>query len=196
MQIHIGRASEGAFTLSDIHAMHRLRHDVFRERLGWEVNHEGGMERDDFDALDPVYLMAKADDGAMQACWRLLPTTGPNMLRDTFPQTLHGCAAPEGEAVWELSRFAMGRHAGGNSRFCEAALALMEAIVAWGLNGGLQRYVTVTTVAIERLMRTLGIRVQRLGAPVTIGIERTVALDIALDAGTLAALRERLAVQP
>jgi acyl homoserine lactone synthase len=195
MQISIGRASEGAFTLSDIHAMHRLRHDVFSGRLGWEVNTEGGLERDDFDSLDPVYMMAKQADGAVLGCWRLLPTTGPYMMRDTFPQTLHGAEAPRDEPVWELSRFAMGQHRGSAAQFSEAALAMMECVVAWGLQNGLQRYVTVTTVAIERLMRTLGIRVQRMGPPVQIGIERTVALDIPLDAGTLAALRQRLAEQ-
>lgn len=31
------------------------------------------------------------------------------MLKDTFPQRLHGHAAPEASRVWELSRFAIER---------------------------------------------------------------------------------------
>lgn len=195
MQISIGRTSEGVFTHSDIHAMHRLRHEVFRGQLGWDVNTDEGLERDEFDALDPVYMLAKEADGGLLGCWRLLPTTGPYMMRDTFPQTLHDAEAPRDEPVWELSRFAMGQHRGSAAQFSEAALAMMECVVAWRLRRGLQSYVTVTTVAIERLMRTLGIRVQRMGQPVQIGIESTVALYVPLDEATLATLRQRLQAQ-
>ena len=39
-------------------------------------------------------------------------------------------------------------------------------------------YVTVTTVAIERMMRRAGIVIERFGPPMQIGVERTVALAI------------------
>jgi acyl homoserine lactone synthase len=47
---------------------------------------------------------------------------------------------------------------------------------------GITRYVTVTTLAIERMLRRAGIEVTRLGPPVKIGVERTIALDITVDA--------------
>ena len=55
-------------------------------------------------------LLSLADEGEedeVLGCWRLLPTTGPNMLKDTFPQLLHGHPAPHQTDVWELSRFAV-----------------------------------------------------------------------------------------
>lgn len=192
MQIQIGRATNGTFTPGDLQAMHRLRHDVFRTRLGWEVEVVDGEERDQFDALDPVYLMVK-DADALMGCWRLLPTTGPTMITDTFAQTVQDGDVPRGGHTWELSRFALGRHEGVASRFSGAALAMMEAAVDWGLQQGVARFVTVTTVAIERLMRTLGIRVRRMGQPVQVGIERAVALEIPLDGQVLMALRAKLA---
>ncbi len=38
---------------------------------------------------------------------RLLPTTGPYMLADVFPQLLRGEDPPKAEHIWEISRFAV-----------------------------------------------------------------------------------------
>ncbi len=51
----------------------------------------------------------------MLGSWRLLPTTGPYMLRDVFPQLLHGVAAPAAADTWEISRFAVSKRVIGNS---------------------------------------------------------------------------------
>ncbi|WP_245266876.1 acyl-homoserine-lactone synthase [Mesorhizobium sp. LNHC252B00] len=37
----------------DLHAMHRLRFRIFKERLDWDVQDNGGYEIDSFDALKP-----------------------------------------------------------------------------------------------------------------------------------------------
>lgn len=91
--------------IDDLTEMHRLRYRIFKERLGWDVQVSGDMEIDEFDACQPAYLLQKDDDGRTQGCVRLLPTTGPTMLRDTFPVLLDGEPAPALEAVWESSRF-------------------------------------------------------------------------------------------
>jgi acyl homoserine lactone synthase len=74
--------------------MHRLRYRVFKERLDWDVQFSGDMEIDEFDALHPAYLIQRATDNRVQGCVRLLPSTGPTMLRDTFPVLLDGAPAP------------------------------------------------------------------------------------------------------
>ncbi|MBZ0260125.1 MAG: hypothetical protein K8F90_05965 [Hyphomicrobiales bacterium] len=68
--------------------MHRLRFRVFKERLDWAVHAEEGMERDRFDALEPAYLLHLGIDDRIQGCARLLPSTGPNMLRHVFSQLI------------------------------------------------------------------------------------------------------------
>jgi acyl homoserine lactone synthase len=83
----------GNFT-GEIAEMHRLRHRVFKERLDWDVLASGDMEIDEFDALHPAYLLQRAYDGRVQGCVRLLPSTGPTMLRDAFPILLDGTSAP------------------------------------------------------------------------------------------------------
>src|ERR1700710_126185 len=87
--------------------MHRLRYRVFKERLDWDVRFRGDMESDEFDALRPAYLIQRASDNRVQGCVRLLPSTGPTMLRDTFPVLLDRAPAPISPAIWESSRFAL-----------------------------------------------------------------------------------------
>ncbi|MEW6164272.1 MAG: acyl-homoserine-lactone synthase [Pseudomonadota bacterium] len=168
--------------------MHRLRAKIFRERMGWEVSLLGGMEIDGYDALDPHYMVIKEGDEIVRGCWRLLPTQGPYMLKDTFPALLHGQAAPEARDVWELSRFAI--ETGGPQGFGFAGLALeaMKEIVLFGDRMGIGHYVTVTTTAIERLLRRTGIAITRYGPPIRIGVENAVALDIDIGAQTHRAL--------
>src|SRR5215472_14455745 len=93
--------------LDQLAEMHRLRHRVFKERLDWDVQTSGDMEIDEFDALHPAYLLQPAANGQPQGCVRLLPSTGPTMLRDRFPVLLDGQPAPHDPAVWESSRFAL-----------------------------------------------------------------------------------------
>src|SRR5687768_18329785 len=82
----LAQHGNGSLDQRAVLGMYRLRHEVFHDRLGWEVTTDNGMEHDEFDHADPVYVLAKGDEGEVLGCWRLLPTTGPNMLKDTFPQ--------------------------------------------------------------------------------------------------------------
>src|SRR3984957_13133080 len=91
----------------DLAAMHQLRYRVFKERLKWDVETVGGLEVDEFDSLKPSYLLLKGAADSVSGCVRLLPTAGPNMLRDTFPALLDGGSAPAAADIWESSRFAL-----------------------------------------------------------------------------------------
>lgn len=87
--------------------MFQLRYRVFKERLDWEVQTRNGRERDAFDDLGPIYIINIADDGRVVATWRLLPTTGPYMLKDIFPALMDGEDCPVDPDIWECSRFAV-----------------------------------------------------------------------------------------
>src|SRR5437660_11588850 len=86
--------------------MYRLRRRVFKDRLDWSVSVSGDLELDVYDALNPTYLVMVAPDGRdVLGCVRLLPTTGPTMLADTFPQLLGGREPPRSDRILESSRF-------------------------------------------------------------------------------------------
>ncbi|MBF0248760.1 MAG: GNAT family N-acetyltransferase [Alphaproteobacteria bacterium] len=167
------RANEFAHELEE---MHRLRYRVFRERLEWEVNCHDGMESDEYDAFDPTYLLARDNAGGVAGCIRLLPTTGPNMLRDTFPQLLGGHDAPNSPDIWESSRFALDVNHGNDGRaITRATSELFAGMIEFGLAMGLSAIVTVTDVRVERILKRSGWPLERIGEPLAVGNTTAIA---------------------
>lgn len=178
------------FDSARLEKMHVLRAQIFRDKKAWDVSVIAGMEIDGYDALNPYYMILQDNEHGddVAGCWRLLPTTGPNMLADTFPELLAGSPAPCAEDTWELSRFAICQRNGRPFAFSEQSLVAIRAVIHFGVERGLKRFVTVTTVGVEKLLIRLGLDIRRLGPAQTIGVERAVALSIALNGKTLAAL--------
>jgi acyl homoserine lactone synthase len=194
MALHIRIAARRDFKSRDLWEMHTLRAKVFKDRLGWEVPILSGMEIDGYDALDPLYMMIREPGGgALRGCWRLLPTEGPYMLKDSFAQLLHGMPAPQDARIWELSRFAIETEGNGHFGFSDITMESIAEIISHGHHAGLDHYVTVTTTAIERLLRRAGVVTRRIGAPAQIGVEKAVALFIDVEATHAFMFESRLA---
>jgi acyl homoserine lactone synthase len=173
--------------------MHALRAKVFQGRLGWEVPVLSGMEIDGYDALEPLYMMMREPGGALRGCWRLLPTEGPYMLKDSFAQLLRGRPAPRDARMWELSRFAIDSRGGAGFGFSAVTMESVASIIRYAHERGIERYVTVTTTAIERMLRRAGVVTERLAPPLTIGVEMAVALYVEVEATWDALYERRLA---
>jgi len=172
--------------------MYRLRTRVFRERLGWEVAVTDGMEADLFDALGPAYLLQRSADGRIQGCVRLVPTEGPTMLRDVFPELLAGKPAPNDPAIWESSRFALDvpsatERAGGG--IAPATFELFAGMIEFGLVRQLVDIVTVTDVRIERILRRANWPLRRIADPMPIGPTLGVAGYLEVSQEALASVR-------
>lgn len=166
--------------VSNLCEMHRLRKTVFNDRLGWDVSVSGEFEIDEYDALGPRYLLSIDRYGALNGCVRLLPTIGPNMLRDIFPSLVTKAAVPRGERVWEASRFAVNR----NATAAEAGLSqttydLLIGVLKFGLSNGISTIACVVDVRMERILRRAGWQLDRLGPPRRIG--NTIAMAGQLD---------------
>lgn len=192
MDIMIVRKDWGGLSASDECEMYRLRYAMFKERLNWEVVTRGDLEFDEFDRLNPWYVLAK-EGPSLCGCWRILPTTGPNMLRDTFPQLTGGAAAPCGEDVWELSRFAARRHGSVSFGLSVLPLRMMLRVVRFGRRQGVAQLVTVTTLGMERLLRHAAVMTRRLGPVVQLGVARAVAISVDTSEATEDALVNALA---
>jgi acyl homoserine lactone synthase len=184
--IQIGQRNH--FDKSDLRAIHVLRAKVFRDRMGWDIPVLAGMEIDGYDALEPHYMVIRNDENQVCGCWRMMPTNGPYMLKDTFPELLNGATAPEHERIWELSRFAIETGGDGGFGFAERAMEAMRSIVLFADEHGIDKYVTVTSTAVERLLRHAGVEIARMGPPQRIGVERAIALEIHLGQQTRSAL--------
>lgn len=174
-----GRAGDSQIDPHALHGMYRLRDRVFHDRLGWSVSSRGGLERDEYDDLDPVYLIARGPGRTVSGCMRLLPTTGRYMLRDTFPQLLRGEPGPSDERVWDVSRFAVlpssrQQRAVTSS---EITLELVRGAIDHAFEQGIDAYVAVVSVGLERIFRRIGLPLRRLGdgRPQHLGEVRSVA---------------------
>lgn len=136
-------------TLRD--SMFRDRADQFRTRLGWEVSvSDEGQERDQYDDLNPLYVIWETDEGRHGGSMRFLPTTGRTMLNEHFAHLLQGRAL-RNHGIWECTRFCLAR---GAAPQVSAALMLGGAEV--GLGNQLDFSVGVFDARMVRIYGRLG----------------------------------------
>ena len=182
-------------------SMFRLRSAAFSERLGWDVTSLSGRETDRFDDLGPTYMIARDRLRPHHAlgCWRLLPTTGAYMLRDVFPELLDGNPMPRDPRVWEISRYAVAPEAGAmrpGFGFGDISVALWRRLFSFSQEAGIDAYVAVTTVSVERLVARLGLTIQRFGPARRIGSALSVAFRLPMDGRAEAILGMPSEVRP
>lgn len=140
-------------------AMFRDRADQFRTRLGWEVEvDEQGEERDQYDALDPLYVIWQEPDGSHGGSMRFLPTTGRTMVNEIFGH-LTGGAPIASPLIWECTRFCLARGAGSH---VAAALMLGGGEIMQGF--GIRHFVGVFDARMVRIYRMIGASPQVLGS--------------------------------
>ncbi|WP_230646845.1 acyl-homoserine-lactone synthase [Bradyrhizobium sp. Leaf401] len=171
--------------------MHRLRRRVFKDRLDWDVSVSNGLEVDQYDTFEPTYLLGLEQNDVV-GCVRLLPTTGPNMLADTFPVLLDGNAAPKTARIWESSRFCVDTRsapATAEHGLRKATLLLFAAMIEWGQQHNLRAIATVTDLCMERILRRAGWHLDRLGMPRQIGSTKAVAGLLPITDEALGAIR-------
>jgi len=104
-------------------ALATYRHEVFIEALGWQLPVENGLERDQFDRPDTLYVVAQDTCGSVCGCARLLPTTQAYLLDEVFPGLMNGLPAPHAcvgtitilDHVYQLDFYAVPR--GGQETF-------------------------------------------------------------------------------
>ena len=93
------------------HNMFRDRAKQFSERLGWQLKVNSlGEERDEYDQLDPLYVIVSDGFGRHYGSMRFLPTTGRTMVNEHFLQVTDGVEIVSPH-VWECTRFCISEHA-------------------------------------------------------------------------------------
>jgi N-acyl-L-homoserine lactone synthetase len=169
---------EFAANLDLLASMFRLRRRVFRDRLDWTVSVSGDLELDVYDALNPTYLVMVAAGRQVVGCVRLLPTTGPTMLADTFPQLLSDQGPPRDDRIVESSRFCVDTTLaadGAGNGLSRATYVLFAAMIESLFLLEADSIVTVTDTRMERILRRAGWPLKRLAPPQRIGETMAVA---------------------
>lgn len=133
------------------HSMFSDRADQFKARLGWDVQVDhNGEERDQYDALDPLYVIWEMPDGSHGGSMRFLPTTGPVMVNEVF-DNLTGGNPIRSPLIWECTRFCLAREAQGSiaGALTLAGLEIMK-------NFGVAHFAGVFDRRMVRIYRSLG----------------------------------------
>ncbi len=140
--------------------MFRDRADQFKTRLGWDVKvNDKGEERDQYDDLNPLYVIWEEADGSHGGSMRILPTTGPVMVNDVFGH-LTGGSPINSPLIWEVTRFCLSRNA---SAHTAGAIMLSGGEVMEGF--GLTHIAGVFDARMIRIYRLIG------SSPVVLGTE-------------------------
>lgn len=176
--------------------MFQQRCRVFKQRLDWKVTTRGGEERDRFDDCLPIYLLAFDDDRQnderrLAGSWRFLPTTGPYMLRNVFPQLLCGARPPYHPLIWEGSRFAVEGRGRRRRTSSELLCAVTETCIALGI----RELITVYDARMERLLPRLGCPPKWQSPAVQLNGEAAYAGRFDMDHATLVSLRAVAGIQ-
>lgn len=147
-------------------SMFRDRADQFKTRLGWDVSVDGaGYERDQYDDLNPLYVIWEEADGRHGGSMRFLPTTGPVMVNEVFGH-LTGGAPICSPLIWECTRFCLARTASPN---VAAALMLGGGEIMTGF--GIRHFAGVFDARMVRIYKAIGSSPEVLGSEGT-GRER------------------------
>ncbi|RMH40050.1 MAG: autoinducer synthase [Alphaproteobacteria bacterium] len=141
--------------------MFRHRALQFRDRLKWEsvTVDENGHERDEYDAMNPLYVIWQNADGTHGGSMRVLPTTGQTMVNDHFLHLTNGVPIIS-PFIWESTRFCLAPGA-----TPKIAGALMLAGMEIGLRFHLDHAVGVFDARMVRVYRYHG------WAPTVVGTE-------------------------
>ncbi len=183
--IRIIPAQSPGFRRENLASMFQLRKAVFHDLLKWDVNVVDGWEIDHFDDANPVYVLSHdGEEGPLRGALRLLPTLGPNMLDDVFPELLGDNPEIRSASVWESSRFcidpALTQNRASN-QVTVAAAELMCGVGEFSLQQGITHIATVTDLLLERMFRRMGCPGERLGPAIRIGSTTAVAIAWEVD---------------
>lgn len=93
-------------------SMFKDRTIQFSERLKWDVQVDSkGYERDQYDVLNPVYVIVENEHGRHAGSMRLLPTMGRTMINEHFSKAIDS-GPIRCPFTWECTRFCLSPSAG------------------------------------------------------------------------------------
>lgn len=146
--------------------MYYLRARQFSERRGWRVEVKDGLEIDRFDRLNPLYVCVLSDERQLLASLRLLPTTGPHMLSDVFPEVMGDAGIVRHPLILESSRFCVDTQAAksfGSEGLNHVTRGLLHGLFSTTQAAGIRNIISVYDIFVERILRRAGCRIERLG---------------------------------
>lgn len=135
------------------------RRKQFFDRLKWPVDVDPfGFERDEYDNLDPVYVVLSDSAGSHVGSMRLLPMAGRTMIEEHFYDALRGHEVDRNR-TWECTRFCIAP-----AQKQRMGLALCAAGARFVKELGIERLVAVFDEKMDRLYKLGGVQPEIIGS--------------------------------
>jgi acyl homoserine lactone synthase len=132
-------------------SMFRDRAAQFKHRLDWDVEvDENGWEVDQYDALNPLYIVSAGAEGRHTGSMRIMPSVGWIMTNEHF-QHLTGGVTIRSPLIWECTRFCLSPGAGTG-----VAASLLAAGIELGVRSGLRQALGVVYTKTLPIYRRIG----------------------------------------
>lgn len=145
---------------------HMMRYDVFYEGLGWPLDVENGLEKDEYDTASAKHILSVCE-GKVVGGMRFVPTTGAYMIKEHFSQSVYRPdRLPNDSKTWEITRLyykALSSESKVGVDSGRRAAELYIGIMEFGISLGLERFIAFTGVGIEHLFNSIGWLIERLG---------------------------------
>jgi acyl homoserine lactone synthase len=139
-------------------SMFKDRAEQFKKRLEWDVTvNEDGWEVDQYDALNPIYIVWENADGSHGGSLRIMPTTGRTMTAEHFRHLTDGVHISS-PLIWECTRFCLSPGASAG-----VAAALLAAGIELGLRFGLEQAIGVIYTKTLAIYQRIGHRPDVIG---------------------------------
>lgn len=150
-------------------SMFRDRAAQFHDRLGWgavELD-DLGLEFDEYDSLNPVYVIKEDAQGRHVASGRLLPTSGRTMIAEHFEDCMGGVSLSS-PRIWEATRLCVSPEAAKQGRNALTAPAeVFWAGVDLAMKSGAEFFVAVFFRHMQRVWKAAGFAPEVVGSRIT-----------------------------
>lgn len=174
--------------------MHLQRKRLFIDEMRWPLTEVAGLEIDQFDSEEAIYLIEFGPRGEVLQSARLLPTTRPHLLSHVFPY-LCADGAPTSPTIWEASRFCPAPATPKGEPRRALLGKMIAAILETGLIFGIERVTFVASAALTPLTLSAGWSVSALGQTRRAKRDRLTAFAAEISAEGLARVRAHYALQ-
>lgn len=137
-------------------SMYRLRHKVFFEKLGWQVDSNNGLERDALDEKNAYYLVYLDAKNKVRGCQRYIRMDNDCLFDKSFQIFDSDIKKFKNKQFWEASRLAVDYDYDEYYSKEDAALVckkIFSASVLFGLEQKASGFVTLSYPSVVRFAK-------------------------------------------
>lgn len=179
--------------------MHKVRKLIFKDRMGWDVDlTQEGLEVDNYDLPETVYIIARDNLNRVAGVWRILPSSCPSMIRDIWPDFLNSFDMPINDSAWEASRFGVqAYHDNPKDNIRSVSKITSELIVALlkvCVITGIESIYTMYNLQIARSVRKVGFFAEETSKEILIEDKPSVVGRVRTDAEALVRVQEKTGI--